>query len=396
MKNTQVMDCNQPTAIKLQRVNFFSRQLLTADDLITDRDYLLQKLRRHNRFLHGWGVVCGLTVAAAPVASAPWRVQIGSGCALGPYGDEIFVGEAVYFDVAACLSAGVTSPCDPGTVTSGGAGATTAAYLAIKYAECMALPMLATSSGCGCDDDPCQYSRILDSFQIQCLSELPAQPAAPPTLCQVAKGGVLAPCPPCPASPWLVLATITLPAASTADIANSNIDNVTNRRVILSTAMLEDQIVRCCCGPASSSSSAAVLRPVTDRPAFTQTGPMLIVGQRTTRVAGAQPGATQIAATVMNSGLQTAENVVLTVDLTPVLSAEEYTLTSAAGWQSATLGQLKSAPVSIPAGKAQTFSFQIAPVKQSTAVTITSAASAAAATPGISGTASRLQAIVGG
>jgi hypothetical protein len=62
MKNLQVTDCPPTTAVKLERVNFFDRQLLTANDMIADRDYFLQKLRRHNRFLHGWGVVCGLTV----------------------------------------------------------------------------------------------------------------------------------------------------------------------------------------------------------------------------------------------------------------------------------------------------------------------------------------------
>src|SRR5580698_6547765 len=122
MKNVQEMDCTQPASIKLERVNFFTRQLLTVDDMTTERDYFLQKLRRHNRFMHGWGVVCGLQVTAAPVAGAAWRVQVGPGYALGPYGDEIFVGEAVYFDLAACLSGGATDPCEPGLVMPGQAG----------------------------------------------------------------------------------------------------------------------------------------------------------------------------------------------------------------------------------------------------------------------------------
>jgi len=249
MKNLQVTDCTQPATSKLERVNFFNGQLLTAADMTTECDYFLQKLRRHNRFLHGWGVVCGLAVTAAPVTATPWRVQIGSGYALGPYGDEIFVGEAVYFDLAACLSGGTTSPCEPNMVTSGGAGTSTIAYLAIQYAECQARPVQVAASGCGCGNDPCQYSRLLDSFTISCLAQLPQPPAEPPTLCQVNQG-TLAPCLPCPADPRVVLAQITLPSASTMNITNSSIDNVSHRRVIVSTAVLQDQVVRCCCGQA--------------------------------------------------------------------------------------------------------------------------------------------------
>lgn len=385
MSTVQLTDCTSSKPTRLQRVHFFSRQLLTADDLITDRDYFLEKLRRHNRFLHGWGVVYGLAVAAAPTAAKPWQVRIGSGCALGPYGDEIFVGGAVYFDLAACLA---------GAETGG------TAYVAIRYAECLAIPIQGAISSCGSDEDPCQYSRILDSFQIQCLSQLPPAPKpAPPTLCQIVVGRILAPCPPCPTSPWVVLAKIALPSSSTAEISDSSIDNISNRHIILSTAVLEDQIVRCCCGPVSSSSTSAIASrrvPGLRRGAVPAIPVPLILGQRATRVAGTQQVATQIAVTVMNNGSEAAENVALSVDLSPALSAEDYRLKPAAGWQSASLTQLKSLPTSLPARKAQTFSFEIEPVKQSAAVTITSVASATSSKPGISGTPTRLQAIVGG
>lgn len=248
MSTIQTMDCSSTTTVKLTRVNYFDRQLLTADDMTTERDYFLQKLRRHNRFLHGWGVVCGLPVAAVPAAASPWRVQVGSGYALGPYGDEIFVGEAVYFDLAACISGGSTSPCEPNLVTAGGTGTSSTAYLAIKYAECLARPVQVVSSGCGCNNDPCQYSRIVDSFQIQCLAQLPDQPPAPSvTLCQ-ANSGKIAPCPPCPTNPWVVLAKIVLPSASNMNIADSAIDT-TIRRILVGTAVLQDQVVACCCKP---------------------------------------------------------------------------------------------------------------------------------------------------
>jgi hypothetical protein len=248
MSSVQLMDCTLATTISLERVNFFNRQLLTADDMNTERDYFLQKLRRHNRFMHGWGVVCGLSVTAAPISGTPWRVQIGSGYALGPYGDEIFVAEAVYFDLAACLSGGATNPCEPNMLLPGAAGSSTTVYLGIQYAECLARPVQVANSGCGCDDDPCQYSRICDSFQIQCLPQLTDQPPLSQLLCENIASGAIPPCPPCPTNPWVILATITLPPSSSTAIATSNIDNVTNRPVIVSTAILQAQLINCCCG----------------------------------------------------------------------------------------------------------------------------------------------------
>jgi hypothetical protein len=246
MSTVPMMDCSTTTSVKLTRVNYFNRQLLTADDMTTERDYFLQKLRRHNRFLHGWGVVCGLTVTSAPTDTAPWRVQIGTGYALGPYGDEIFVGDAVYFDLAACISGGTTSPCEPNLVTAGGSGTSTTAYLAIKYSECLARPIQVASSGCGCDSDPCQYSRIVDSFQLQCMAEPPTQPADPKTtLCQ-ANSGTIAACPPCPTSPWVLLAAIKLPSSSKTEIATVAIDTKV-RRILASTAVLQTQVIACCC-----------------------------------------------------------------------------------------------------------------------------------------------------
>jgi len=52
-------------------VNYFPRQLLTADDMTADQQYFLNKLRRHNRYLHGWGVVCGLEIFGGPDGGEP-------------------------------------------------------------------------------------------------------------------------------------------------------------------------------------------------------------------------------------------------------------------------------------------------------------------------------------
>ena len=76
----------------LERLRYFPRQLLTADDMRAEQEYFREKQRRHNRLLHGWGVVCGLEVVL-DAETGPLAVCVCPGYALGPFGDEIYVPE---------------------------------------------------------------------------------------------------------------------------------------------------------------------------------------------------------------------------------------------------------------------------------------------------------------
>ena len=46
----------------LKRPRFFAGKLLTAADLELEQQYFLDKFKRHNRSLHGFGIVSGLKV----------------------------------------------------------------------------------------------------------------------------------------------------------------------------------------------------------------------------------------------------------------------------------------------------------------------------------------------
>jgi hypothetical protein len=46
-----------------KRNRYFSGQLMTARDFEDEQEYWLNKLRQHNRYLHGYGVAAGLEVA---------------------------------------------------------------------------------------------------------------------------------------------------------------------------------------------------------------------------------------------------------------------------------------------------------------------------------------------
>src|SRR5258708_19547989 len=50
----------------LCRPRFFAGQLLTEEDLNRLDHYIVEKNKLHNRYLHGWGVVCGLEVFCHP------------------------------------------------------------------------------------------------------------------------------------------------------------------------------------------------------------------------------------------------------------------------------------------------------------------------------------------
>jgi hypothetical protein len=51
---------------EFERLNYFYGQLLSAADFRTEQAYAREKLKLHNRCLHGYGVICGLVVG--PVA----------------------------------------------------------------------------------------------------------------------------------------------------------------------------------------------------------------------------------------------------------------------------------------------------------------------------------------
>ena len=81
------------------RPNYQTGALLSARDLNDEQSYRITRLRRHDQFLHGSGIVCGLDVFAAPVGRHPWLIVLCPGYAVGPCGDEIEVRSRVTVDI---------------------------------------------------------------------------------------------------------------------------------------------------------------------------------------------------------------------------------------------------------------------------------------------------------
>jgi hypothetical protein len=242
----------------LERVRYYPRQLLTADDLAGDQEYHRQKMRRHNRFLHGWGVVCGLEVKAFPEQGHPWQVRVCPGYAVGPQGDEIRLIEAISLDLA--TGAQTTPdpcadrwPCPPTGTMPGGGEKIPHVYVAVRYAECPGRPERVLPAGCGCDETSCEFSRTRDTLELKVLWELPASHRAAAvadarwaerfrlwlTLGREASEPPPAPpCPPCPEEPWVVLARVQLPASPKVQIGAGQI-TYHGRRVLYGTSALQ-------------------------------------------------------------------------------------------------------------------------------------------------------------
>lgn len=201
------------------RARFDTGTYLTAAALSLEQRYRLQGLRRHNRQLHGWGVVCGLLVVPATTPARPWAVAVCPGFAIGPHGDEIEVPERTQVDIGEFLWSRPAAP----------AGTTVPvwrAYVAVRYVEREDALKAVPQQGCGCSEPEYAATRVLDSFEAAVIW---TQPSPPPALDICTPPGP--PCPECPESPWVVLARVALPLSAGQPITAAIIDNGIRNRI---------------------------------------------------------------------------------------------------------------------------------------------------------------------
>lgn len=234
-------------SLGLERVHYFPRQLITAADMTVEQEYFRQKLRRHNRFMHGWGVVCGLEVTTVATKEHPRQVMISPGYALSPYGDEIYLSEPACYDLLKCGPRDTPNPCEPGGPPIPLPDRPKNLWVAIRYAQCQTRPVRVHPAGCGCDEMTCEFSRFRDDFEIGCLTKQPSR-SAEELLCDQRNRRELPDCPPCPEEDWVVLAVVKLPRNTGQELVSGDINNFV-RRQLYSTAMLQAQLIACCCEP---------------------------------------------------------------------------------------------------------------------------------------------------
>jgi hypothetical protein len=230
----------------LQRPRYFARQLVTPAELNLESRYFIARVRRHNRMLHGWGVVCGLEVCRVPNADGlgaePWKIKIRPGHAIDGYGNDISNDVDRIVDLRATSTAAASGD-PPGEVkdpfcapvwTDRPAGPV---WIALCHHERLARPVRIQPSGCGCDDLGCEYSRWQDGFEVKILDACPpSHDAVPPTPQQFLDSltGPLRDCPPCPDDPCVVLARVDHDGSGVI----TAVDNCSCRRNVVSLADL--------------------------------------------------------------------------------------------------------------------------------------------------------------
>jgi hypothetical protein len=199
--------------VTIERTRFFTGQLLDEADLTEEQLYFREKLRRHNRMLHGWGIVSGLGVRPGPADS---ELTVEPGYALDGYGDEIVVADAVIVDLLSEDDDGnAVTPCQrpddhERKRLRKRRSPERPLYLAIRYAECASRPVPLGES--------VEYSRTRESFAVRLLTKLPASYRRRGPRGQQASDPL--------ADPWVILAEVVLDL----DLKVSNVDRHTHDR----------------------------------------------------------------------------------------------------------------------------------------------------------------------
>jgi len=238
---------------RLERVNYFYGQMLGVREFQSEQRYFHDKQRLHNRYLHGFGVVCGLavkpcierpdpcaphaprpapepptdgatSVALVPVATnAPMRripgkpcIDVDCGLALSCEGDEIVVRHPVRVDLWQHLDADGRSQLESGHAKG--------VWVSICYRASPTDPVRPVQlDSCTGALASCIPSRLRDDF---CIKVTVAGRDDKPHDCA---------CSPCTddcREPCLVLALISNVTADTIVVA-SDIDNAVRRPVSL-------------------------------------------------------------------------------------------------------------------------------------------------------------------
>ena len=132
----------------LKRPRFFNGQLLRAEDLELEQQYFLDKSKRHNRSLHGFGIVSGLTVTLKE-----GLIIVDPGLALDCEGNELVITAAQ--SIVAPLKSDWTS-----------------AYLNVSYSEEKTDPVpLVTDEPLASTDNLAEASTITEGFAIVVAQE---------------------------------------------------------------------------------------------------------------------------------------------------------------------------------------------------------------------------------
>ena len=237
MNQTEYEPCQELTSAK--RNNYFAGKMLTERDFNQEQSYHQSKTKQHNRYLHGFGVVCGLRIVPSEKGK-PGYVMVEPGLALDLWGREIVVPEPVEFEFGEYFN-----------------GDEKALFIVLEYQECPTdmVPILGEPAR----EDVSEPSRFLESFKLSVRAEPPEtadriSSQLSELLVKVIREKLKAeqlhallcehlsqPCRPCDPDPVVTLAQVLIPTQGPITVAD--IDNCSYRHLALSTDLLLGMVV---------------------------------------------------------------------------------------------------------------------------------------------------------
>jgi hypothetical protein len=205
-KQRKCLSCDIPAFC---RGYYYRGKLLTERDFTDEQRYFIDKMRLHQRALHGWGVVCGLMAHPHPQCPS-LRLVITEGLAIDDCGREVRVLENTYIDLPQPPPEKTEEPCpgDPPVPPDTPKRAAAAdddkdpvdanesstsqegdytppeeccedspgpmdLYLWICYAECETELAPAPFDECGCDSRTQKPNRICEGYDLHLSDQMP-------------------------------------------------------------------------------------------------------------------------------------------------------------------------------------------------------------------------------
>jgi DNA-binding beta-propeller fold protein YncE len=160
-----------------EHLNFFTGQFLAERDFRDEQSYHIGKHRQHNRYLHGYGTVCGLQVVQHPDPACRKRmVIVEPGLALDGLGREVVLKHKFYLDLNEALSPasqGTASAHQPDlsqpatTETSGTTPSNPHLLISLCYEEEPTEFVPALYAHGGCNEQGCAANRIRERSRIE-------------------------------------------------------------------------------------------------------------------------------------------------------------------------------------------------------------------------------------
>ncbi len=158
-------------------LRFHFGMLLGVADFDAGQAYHRGKMRLHNAWLHGAGVVWGLDVRAD---AASGEIRVEPGLALDAAGHEL------HLDASACVHVGSwygkreKDPEVTAAITPVAGGVTFDAYVVARFRACLTREVPALAEPCGGSNTDTAFSRVSETIELELHAGRPALPTAVP------------------------------------------------------------------------------------------------------------------------------------------------------------------------------------------------------------------------